>query len=113
MLKRIKEQVWFCCPCCEQKLLKVVGWDASSHGLEGICKKCKCTYEVCVKREELEAVMTEEERIKEDKKEWISTLANNLSVDQLEWILCMEQSYHRRNLEKQLGRQTDGKRQAN
>lgn len=41
-------------------------------------QKCKCAYEVSVEKEEMEAVMTEEERIKETKKEWISIFANNL-----------------------------------
>lgn len=110
MLKRIKGQVWFCCPCCEQKLLKVVDWDASGQGLEGICKKCKCEYEVFVSRDEMGAVMTEEERIKEDKKQQIAMHANGLSIDQMDWILSMEKNCHVRNLERVM--QTDGKRQA-
>lgn len=108
MLKRIKGQVWFCCPCCEQKLLKVVGWDASSHGLEGICKKCKSEYEISISREELEAVMTVEERAREDNREMLSCITRGMTIEQLEWMLAFGRSLSRHSRGK-----TDGKRQAN
>lgn len=108
MLKRIKGQVWFCCPCCEQKLLKVVGWDASSHGLEGICKKCKSEYEISISREELEAVMTVEERAREDNRELLSSITSGMTIEQLEWMLAFGRSLSRHSRGK-----TDGKRQAN
>lgn len=114
MLKRIEEQVWYCCPHCGQKLLKVMGWDTHCSGLSGICKKCKQEYEISVDRKELETLMTEEERIKEDKKFLIDCLANNLTIDQLEWLLALERKFSRTNsLGRCAGGMANGKRQAN
>lgn len=114
MLKRIEGQMWYCCPCCGQKLLKVMGWDTHCSGLEGVCKKCKREYEICVDRKELEALMTEEERTKEEMKDLIDCLADNLTIDQLEWLLALERRFSRTNsLGRCAGGITDGKRQAN
>lgn len=108
MVKRIEKQLWYCCPCCGQKLLKVVDWDASCHGLQGICKKCKRDHEISVSREELETLMTEEERNREDKKDLLAAYANGLTAEELDWMLAFGRSFIKRNRG-----QTDGKRQAN
>lgn len=110
MLNRIQGRVWFCCPVCGQKLLQVVDFDASCHGLEGVCKKCKCEYPLTVDKEELEAVMTEEERELMRGASFFTGLARNLTPKQMDWLLDLALWNVRNNLRQE---QTNGKCQAN